>query len=143
MDRNTVLALALSMMVFSGWVFWQSVRNPLPVEGEDSFVQETAPAPTPTAVAPPAPETNPSAWSEPLQPRRVDDGEATTPRPIASATPPPEPPPLAQTPDTPLWEHSFEMPLYHVRLSNRGASIRSWILTDPLYVEHTAEGTQP
>jgi YidC/Oxa1 family membrane protein insertase len=126
------------MMVFSGWVFWQSIRNPLPVaEEESAAVHETAPTPPP-----PVPETNPSAWSEPLQPRSADDQEATTPRPFASA-PPPEPPPLAQAPDPAPWEHSFEMPLYHVRLSNRGAAIRSWTLTDPLYLERTAQGTQP
>ena len=123
MDRNTVLAFALSMMVFSGWIFWQSVKNPLPAPTQEPVTQERV---VPVEQSPDTPEV--SAWSEP--PARSAEPEAQKPRQIEE-TPVAPVVPSQPTSNTAAWQHTFEMPLYHVRLSNRGAAIQSWSLTDP------------
>ena len=135
MDRNTVLAFALSMMVFSGWIFWQSVKNPLPVATEEPVTQESV---APVVQSPDTPEV--SAWGEP--PARSTQPEAQMPRQIEE-TPVAPVVPSQPTSNTAAWQHTFEMPLYHVRLSNRGAAIQSWSLTDPRYLERTAAGVHP
>jgi YidC/Oxa1 family membrane protein insertase len=107
-DRNTLLAIALSMAVYSLWIFYQATQEPPPVS-PDAARQVEQPI---------------------AEPQRRDslaaDDAIGEPRQI----------PLAPTPDGPAetapqvepWARVFEGPAFEAELTNRGGAISRWTL---------------
>jgi YidC/Oxa1 family membrane protein insertase len=101
-DRNLLLAFALSFVVLSVWTMTQ-----------------------------PAHHQKPATVEEAVEPAR-DAASMTQPAPVPAAAPPTAqaPPPSAPAASSvPAQEITIERPLYLAALSNEGASLRDWELT--------------
>jgi len=123
LDRNLILAIALSMAVFSGWLAWQeSVQAPQRraaverAEAEAAEVQEEAKpeaaAETPTAVEP------------------VAERDTMTPPAGAEGAPTPAGIAAGDTPRVAPWTGRIETDLISGELSNRGGTLQSWTLNE-------------
>jgi YidC/Oxa1 family membrane protein insertase len=123
-DRNTVLAFALSMLVFTTWLLWKAQTQPPPLPPGEEIVS--------TEVAPPEPVTPaiPSPVDQQAFPPHVTEPVASVPAATAEATV-----------KVASWNREFDSELYRARLSNRGASLSSWMLAE--YTERTPHGEIP
>jgi YidC/Oxa1 family membrane protein insertase len=99
-DRNLLLAFALSFVVLSVWTMMQPPPQPKP---PTEVTQEAAP-----------PAAGPSAAS---------------PQPAATGTPAPVAA-VEETPDAAVESVAFDRKLYLAELSNPGAALRDWELSD-------------
>jgi YidC/Oxa1 family membrane protein insertase len=104
-DRNVLLAFALSTAVFLGWLVLQSGR------------QRALPHPSPTEVAEPQQSPTEGAGSAPPAPEPAP----VQPAPAAELSP---------EPTVPTWTRTYDQGLYHVTLSNRGGTIQAWTLSE-------------
>ena len=112
MDRNFVLACALSLAVLVGWIYLTGDPNreqkpgenfptqPQPSDSVRDILPETAPSPSATQLAKAA---EPALATSAPQPDRIEVAER---------------------------QILIEMPLYSVELTNRGAGISSWKLKE-------------
>lgn len=117
MDRNLILAFALSMAVFSGWLAWQ-----------ENFVAPERRAAAERALAA-APTNRPDdAASEASPPDRATEPGDTSRR---GETPDARPPaqPVVETSQVAAWEGELTSDVARVRLSNRGGTVSRWWLT--------------
>ena len=125
MDRNTVLAIALSIAVYSLWLAYQAGQAPPPpppYDAEQQFDESIAEV-----------YTHDDA--------RVNGARQTEPgRIMETLGLPPGSPPLAATPEVPLWEGTIDASFYEAGLSNRGASLVGWKLKE--FTELDASGGQ-
>ena len=101
MDRNLLLAFALSFVVLSVWTMMQPPPHPKSPPAATQTVEAT-PAPSPSASGPAAPAPAGSPLAEPAAP---------------------------ETPPAAVQSIALERPLYLVELSNQGAALRDWELT--------------
>jgi YidC/Oxa1 family membrane protein insertase len=123
LDRNTLLAIALSLLVLSAWSTWEASRQP---------------SPEPTAESPIAGGADPSGDgpdSDRASPVRDADSVALEEREVATPGSDRE---AAKQPGsdrvaTSEWQAVYDSELYSVRIENRGGGISSWKLLDPLY----------
>ena len=116
MDRNLFLAVLLSMGVFTLWASWQASNAPPPAElVEQARVEQAA--------------AEASAGDELAQGTpgtAVPQGSSAPPVADVPAAAPAGPRPAA----APSWTRTFDTGKYHATLSNRGAGLRSWVLSD-------------
>jgi YidC/Oxa1 family membrane protein insertase len=100
-DRNLLLAFALSFVVLSVWTMMQPPQHP---KSPSSVTQvaEATPAPMPGAPG------------------------LTTPAPAGA---PPAEPASPESPPAAVESIAIERPLYHVEFSSQGAALRDWELT--------------
>ncbi len=133
MDRNTLLAIALSLLVLSAWSSWEAAHMPPPEEMEAARTEAggdgagTAPG-------------GRSDW-----PGEEPTGEVTRiERPAA------EQPPSADrvardapAPEVAPWTGGLESDLFRVQLDNRGAGISSWKLLHEDYRISTDKDSDP
>ena len=132
LDRNFLLATALSLAVFSAWLAWQAHVHPPVVPGEGRAVAvENA---TRHAGEGKAGETDRAAPAQRVEPagRRADSTtrkavvEEQSERGRASA------PPIAKAPDdtpaAPIWRGALENELVGVEFTNRGGALSGWRL---------------
>ncbi len=110
-EVRTVLAITLSMVVIVVWGYFFRPKPPSQ-PGEQPGAQKTAATPPAGGAAQPA---GPAAVSR--------TGAAAGPKAVSAAV---APAPLAASSEQAL---IVESSVYHVELSNRGASVRSWQLT--------------
>ena len=127
MDRNTLLAIALSLLVLSAWSSWEAAHMPPP---------DAAPAESGQAETGATERGERSEWPDagaPAAPGAATPGvtriERKAPDPGSSldglaAAPAPEAAP---------WTGGLESDLFRVQLDNRGGGITSWQLLDPDY----------
>lgn len=119
MDRNLILAFALSMAVFSGWLAWQ-----------ENFVapERRAAAERMAAQAPPAESA--AAGSASAGPAAIaGDREARESRSVPREDNPSGVVALGETADVEPWEGELESEVARVRLNNRGGTVSHWWLT--------------
>jgi len=124
-DRNTLLAFALSMLVFTIWVVWQAERRADMAPESDQPVAEESMDRSEQSIeigererkAERQPEATPSPGVE-VEPEVVETGDE------------PEP-----------WSRRYELERYVAEVSNRGASLRLWRL--PGYRQETEAGRKP
>ena len=131
MDRNSILAFALSMLVFTGWAMWQAQRQPAPelvLEGDRRVVEDGRGPSTGEVERDPTRRSPAPLESEPTAP-----SDAVTQRVPASPTEDAAEP----------WQRVFELPLYSVEVTNRGAGLKAWTLKDERYTERLKEGERP
>ena len=130
MDRNTLLAIALSLLVLSAWTSYEAANAPPPrpaneiaadvSRGDNGASQDAGDAwPGDDRSAAPGSDVRQIA----KQDERADD---FIPSPSDEAAP---------------WTGGLESDLFRVRLDNRGGGISSWRLLDPLYTADSKEGT--
>jgi YidC/Oxa1 family membrane protein insertase len=119
LDRNLILAIALSMAVFSGWLAWQeSVQAPqrqaamerAKAEAEAREAEQELGAETPSAAEAVA---EPEAAVAPAQPAETASPAGITAGDTARVAP---------------WLGRIETELVSGELSNRGGTLRSWTL---------------
>jgi YidC/Oxa1 family membrane protein insertase len=119
-DRNLLLAFALSFLVLSVWTLLQPPSHPKPAPG---------------ASAPAAPEAPPPRYPEPSAPEPANPGA---------------PPPLAKggAASAPVQSIAIARSLYLAELSSEGASLRDWQLTqyrdrqrDPIRLASPSDGS--
>jgi len=116
LDRNTFLAVALSLAVLVAWTMYQGQLAPPPGETGSSEVAETAEAPgSASAAVEPAPAAQPLSEPEPIPVAPADSAEER--------------------------RISFEKPLYIAEFSSRGAGLVRWELRD--YYHSKADGGGP
>ena len=119
MDRNLLLAFALSMAVFSGWLAWQqSVVAPERQAAQERAQVESAQAPE--LPVPPKPTIAPIP-----APPAIDLAERSEPSfPVETQKP------ASAVPSAPVspWSGSLESNMVSARFSNDGASLVSWKL---------------
>lgn len=101
MDRNAVLAFALSFVVLSLWMTWEAENRPQPPEP-------------------------PATVEQPLDPSLPSEMAEAAPSP--SIAPGIDPAPVAPAPEATAEEFLFESEHVHARLSSRGAGITHWEL---------------
>jgi len=118
-DRNALLAFALSFLVLSAWMTWEAKNRPKPPAQPAAVEQEVAPG----EQSSPAPPAAPVA-------------EAPATGPVAAREPAREAPPAA-----PAEELRFENPHVRAVLSSRGAGIARWELLQ--YTTPPNEGREP
>ena len=132
MDRNSVLAFALSMLVFTGWAMWQSQRQP-PLDSQivtqPGIEEPAADRITGGESRASAGETSARSAME----ASVDESDQT----VATAPTPPA------APGVEPWSRVFELPHYRVEVTNRGAGLKTWTLTDERYTERLPDGERP
>jgi len=119
LDRNLILAFALSMAVFSGWLAWQeNVVAPERRAAAERMAAQAAPSATKE-------EPGTSSGSESAAADRATDQVASTPsrKPPTVAVEPDE------TVDVEPWEGELGSGVARVRLSNRGGTVVHWWLT--------------
>lgn len=115
MDRNAVLAFALSFVVLSLWMTWEAENRPKPVE-------------TPTAIEEPLAPSAPSEMAESAPSPSIAPGVAPAPPPAAAVEPKAE-------------EFLFESEHVRARISSRGAGITRWELVN--YRMHPRADAEP
>ena len=132
MDRNSIMAFALSMLVFTGWAMWQAQRHPPSEQGVEQarpLVEDRRDLPL----------EGPSRTDLHRQPA-ARTGESGL-RATAAAD---ESQRLADAlPGEPVvepWSRVFELPLYRVEVTNHGAGFLSWTLLDERYTERLPDG---
>lgn len=111
MDRNTILAFALSLAVYGLWLFYQTSRE-VPETDFDAAQHIAEQAPTPGVT-------------------QEDDARVIPPRDSGSRQPSErETSPAGREPvsEIALWEGVFEGQEFTARLSNRGATLTQWTL---------------
>lgn len=126
MDRNLLLAFALSMAVFSGWLAWQQSMV-VPEREAAAERAEAARAAAPALETPKPPET-PTVGEIPLPPEPAKLAADKAPvEETASAI-------LSGSDDTStslaLWEGDLESTTVAARFSNQGAALVGWKLKD-------------
>ena len=126
MDRNLLLAFALSMAVFSGWLAWQQSMV-VPEREAAAERAEAARAAAPALETPKPPET-PTVGEIPLPPEPPKLAADKAPvEETASAI-------LSGSDDTStslaLWEGDLESTTVAARFSNQGAALVGWKLKD-------------
>ncbi len=126
MDRNTILALALSMVVFALWLGWQGERHP-PKQAEE--LGESQRSREAGEVGPKAENRGRLGVVADVEERRASE---------ASGSPRGEAPGWSKTP---VWSRTFTQPLYEAQLTNRGATLKRWSLQT--YMERTPAGERP
>jgi len=117
MDRNLVLAFALSFLVLSLWTLWSGDGQPIPPPGETQVAEQPL---EPAGVAPAVEQRS----GYPALP----DAEATPGAPV-----PPAPKPAVVEPSpTPVEVERIEItqPLYRARLTSLGGTLEGWELTE-------------
>ena len=127
MDRNTLLFIVLSVTVLLGWNLLQANRPPDPRQKVTANEAAVEVADSRSPASPP-----PASLNE-LPPR----GESSSD---------PEPSPervVASEPEEPAWSRVFETDLYRATLTNKGAALTSWELSEERYSERTPEGIRP
>ena len=119
MDRNVILAFALSMAVFSAWLAWQERVHGPERRGEERArsIEEFA------NEAPVQPEEQPQA------PQNVVETHQP-PLPMGDSA-------IRDTPAVPLWRGTLENELVFAELTNRGAALTGWRLRE--YYETPSE----
>lgn len=134
MDRNTLLAFALSMAVFSLWAAWQGSQQPPPEDATAPSAERTAAAEraAPGAMDPSEPGSRDLAASGAAEasPEAREPARAATP--VAAATP-----------EVAIEESVFETSLYRVHVSNRGAGLARWELLEPAYADPVTKDGAP
>ncbi len=134
MDRNTLLAMGLSLLVITGWMMIeaeQQAARQQELEGAGQLIEESNRDSTPpTLAAPERPRTAPS---------QTPSGEVAEGRdPAASDR---EPATAPQTREEPARQFAVETPLYRATLSSQGVRIIDWVLKD--YDARQDEGGGP
>ena len=119
MDRNTLLAISLSMLVLYGWMAWEEAHMRAP--GQAGEV-EAAPAGGPSSAV----ETS-GGW-----PGEVPSEHETSGRERVEVAQNPVPQRVPEA-SVARWQGGVESDLFRVELDNRGAGITSWKLLDPAY----------
>jgi YidC/Oxa1 family membrane protein insertase len=127
-DRNVVLALVLSMAVFTTWLMWQ--------ESHREALEEASPEIAVTGE--PTPGEVGAREAEPSMPA---PDRAPTPEPARAEASPAATAPRVALPEREERRLRFARDLYAVELTSRGAGILSWTLSD--YMERTETGEQP
>ncbi len=118
MDRNTLLAFALSMLIFSGWLSYESMRQPpSPEPGEQGIALETTDDAKTDGLAASQSENE-------AKPSLEGDSK------IADSRPPPA---RANAGATATWQKTYNGGLFEAMVDNRGGGITSWRLLDPRY----------
>lgn len=128
MDRNTLLAFVLSMGVFTLWLMWQAQNQPPP--GSPPAASATQQRLEPPGVQAPVAEA-PVAAPLVSEPIAVADSEGAAK------------PTLAADPGIEEWTRRFELGEYVVEVTNRGAALTSWTLTDADYEQWLDDGVRP
>ena len=132
MDRNTLLAIALSLLVLSAWSTWEGAHQPPRPDVVEESVEGTAADPGVRSDSVPA--------VDPVAPKTSDtDAEYIVTRPSTDATGPAPADRIAAT----EWSESFHTDLYAFKVQNRGAGIASWELLDPRYTVVTRTSEKP
>jgi YidC/Oxa1 family membrane protein insertase len=123
MDRNLVLAFALSFLVLSLWTLWtESTKPPESTPREVAAAEDGAPAQpgaSPKAAAPSTPSADPNRF-----PQLPDAAPAAPPAPAGPGATPVD----AGEISTPAATVELDRPLFDARLTARGAAIESWQL---------------
>src|SRR5262245_6504637 len=123
MDRNLVLAIALSFLVLSLWTMWTEKNKPHPqpprevAEGE----AETG-TPAGGADSPGTADRFPALPAAPTTPAPVASETGRAPAQTSSAAP--------MKPDEAARSIEIDRPLFQARLTSRGAAIETWELTE-------------
>src|SRR5262245_37498602 len=124
MDRNLVLAIALSFLVLSLWTMWTEKHKPHPQPP-----REVAEGEAETGTAAGGAESPGAADRFPALP-----GAASAPAPVAAETGHKPAPPTTSTapaePEQTARSVEIDRPLFQARLTSRGAAIESWELTE-------------
>lgn len=116
MDRNTLLAIALSLLVLSAWSSWEAAHMPPPVE-------EGSAAPAEGAAQGFSSEAKVDSWPGDV----AEDRQPLIETADNAAGQSPSEPTIAR------WKGGPESPLYRVELDNRGGGISSWQLLESKY----------
>jgi YidC/Oxa1 family membrane protein insertase len=123
LDRNTLLAVALSMLVLTGWSYWNASHMPPPAPAEEAVVPSADPG---------------SDWP---------GGESALAAGQKSATRIRESAPLAVAADALATSapETVELAsdLFGVELDNQGGGISSWRLLDPKYTVSSGSDETP
>lgn len=133
MDRNTLLAIALSLLVLSAWSSWEAAHMPPPEAAKES---------ADAAAGAPATEPGASDWpgeekSDAPAVTRIDRNEPPAPADRAAAAP------SAPADAVEPWKGGLESDLFRVQLDNRGGGIVSWKLLHPDYRVTADEDSDP
>ncbi|MCP5043856.1 MAG: membrane protein insertase YidC [bacterium] len=129
MDRNTLLAIALSLLVLSAWSSWEATHMPPPEE-----VEQAQGGAAETAGQEPAASDWPGQ-ALPAEVARIERTQPeTAPAPVAQSAP-------AERVER--WTGGLEGDLFRVQLDNRGAGIASWKLLEPAYTAEAGDDTTP
>ncbi len=118
MDRNAVLAFALSFIVLSLWMTWEAENRPKPPD-------------TPAAVE----------GMAPVSPSEIPQSEIAQSPPRPSIAPDADPAPAVAEPEAEAEELRFENANVRARLSSRGAGITHWELLN--YRMHPRDDAEP
>ncbi|MDP6980036.1 MAG: membrane protein insertase YidC [Myxococcota bacterium] len=132
MDRNTLLAIALSLLVLSAWSSWEAAHMP-PPDAVEQPAQADKPVPE-GAERGDWPGEEPQAEVTRIE-RQVEDPAA----PSSPGRPAAREPEVAVEP----WTGGLESELFRVGLDNRGAGITSWKLLEDAYTISAAEDSEP
>ncbi|MCH7601109.1 MAG: membrane protein insertase YidC [Myxococcales bacterium] len=128
MDRNTLLAIALSLLVLSAWSSWEATHVPPPTEA----AEEAAAAPGDFREAP---EATTDSWPGDDSARdSVWRSEGVGQTTVQAAAP---------QKVIERWKGGPESALYRVQLDNRGGGIASWLLLDEVYEVGFGESAVP
>ena len=134
MDRNSIMAFALSMLVFTGWAMWQSQRHP----ASELALEQLQPAAEAMrdirdlSLDRPSPSDSRGSIPSRAYEARTAPGEVEAVAEVLPTAPAVEP-----------WSRVFEFPLYRVEVTNRGAGLLSWTLLDERYTERMPDGERP
>ena len=130
MDRNTLLAIALSLLVLSAWTSYEAANAPPPRPASEIASEMTrgdTGAARDAGDAWPGDDRGAAPGSDVRQIAKRDERpDVVIPSPSDEAAP---------------WTGGLESDLFRVRLDNRGGGISSWRLLDPLYTADSKEGT--
>lgn len=149
MDRNNIIAFALSMLVFAGYLMYQDQRREALLEGSGAPGSAAVGTPSGRETGTPGTEAASEAAAQaPTTSRTADpDGTPTAGTPDAAAGPIPaesaglETSPPVRRPEIPLVVHTLENADVVVRVSNGPELIESWKLRR--YDERLPEGSVP
>jgi len=132
LDRNTLLAIALSLLVLSAWTSWEEAHRPPKPTAEELAVEQHASG---GQTSPPG-----DAWPGETGSREPAPSDGGIQRISRSEKPRPV---IAPSTDVAPWTGGLESDLFRVQLDNRGGGIASWKLLDPLYRVEAREGSDP
>ena len=128
MDRNTLLAIALSLLVLSAWSSWEAAHMP-PAPPAAEAEAELALGESPDVAPQTAVDSWPGdSWQDDLQ--RADAASRMVAKP-------------APEPAIERWKGGPESELYSVQLDNRGGGIASWRLLAEEYRVGFGEDATP
>lgn len=142
MDRNSVLAVVLSTLVFITWATYQAQQSAQRVKEAPEVVEsverggiESSGAPD-GSIAPDSESPAPMAEAPPTEsPAAARPGEGETAAGTPSETPFEDPGDVAE------WRRRLELGPYSVEVTNRGATLTSWVLSE--FDERTPAGPRP